>query len=291
MRLLGAGGEVRAVLQIVHGISEYVERYGAFAAFLNDNGVLVVGEDHMGHGKSVEAEGCLGCFYGGWTAAVDDSYALMERTMAEHPDVPYILLGHSMGSFLARTLLHRYPNSGIAGAVLSGTGWQPQALLAAGSAAAGIMICAHGEEAPSPLLDRLMFGGYNRGYGTVRTAFDWLTGDPTVVDAYIKDPLCGFPASAGLVRDLMTGLKMNQSRKNLEKMKKDLPVLFIAGGQDPVGAWGKGVRKTAAAFLQAGMQRLETRIYEGGRHEILNEINKQEVYGDVLNWMQREILR
>lgn len=283
-------GEIRAVVQVIHGISEYVERYADVAAYLNSKGILVVGEDHMGHGKSVEGDLPPVYFYGGWTSAVDDSYALLKKTMAEHPSVPYILLGHSMGSFMTRTLLYRYRDSGIAGAAICGTGWQPNALLAAGRAATAVIIKKQGETAPSTALDRLMFGAYNRGYGEVRTAFDWLNRDTAAVDAYIKDPMCGATASAGLVRDMLMGLKMNQDPQNLRNMNMDVPVYFLAGNQDPVGDWGKGVLRTAEAFLKAGVHRVETRLYEGGRHEILNELNKQEVYEDLYHWIQREVL-
>ena len=283
-------GEPKAILQVVHGISEYVERYGDFAAYLNHRGILVVGEDHMGHGKSVEGELAPVYFYGGWTNAVDDTYALLKKTRKENPGVPYIILGHSMGSFMTRTLLYRHRDSGIAGAAICGTGWQPPALLRAGKLAAGAIIKKQGETAPSTALDRLMFGAYNRGYGQVRTAFDWLNRDTAAVDAYIQDPMCGATASVGLVRDMLTGLGMNQDPKNLRNMDPDIPVYFLAGSEDPVGSWGKGVLRTAQEFLKAGVHRVETHLYPGGRHEILNEINKEEVYEDLYKWIQREVL-
>ena len=283
-------GRIRAVVQVIHGISEYVERYGELAAWLNARGILVVGEDHMGHGKSTEGKLPTAYFYGGWESAVDDSYALLKKTKGEHPDVPYILLGHSMGSFMTRTLLYRYPDSGIDGVAICGTGWQPEPVLAAGKAATAAIIQKHGETAPSTFLDKLMFGAYNRGYGEVRTAFDWLNRDKAAVDAYIADELCGATASAGLVRDMLHGIGMNQNPRNLKKMNKDLPVYFLAGDQDPVGSWGKGVLKTAQAFLKAGVRRVEIRLYPGGRHEILNEICKEQVFGDLYDWIQREVL-
>lgn len=281
-------GKPRAIVQVVHGISEYVERYGEFAAYLNGKGIAVVGEDHMGHGKSSELP--PGYFYGGWESAVDDCYTLMKKTMEENPGVPYVILGHSMGSFLTRTFLYRHRDSGIAGAALSGTGWQSPALLTAGTAAAKLMIRRQGETPPCKLLDKLMFGAYNRGYGQVRTAYDWLNRDEKAVDRYIQDPLCGGIASAGLVRDMLKGIRMNQDPQNLKAMNPDVPIYFMAGDQDPVGAWGKGVLRTAEEFLKAGVHRVETHLYPGGRHEILNEINRQEVYEDFCGWLEREIL-
>lgn len=280
--------EIRAVMQIVHGIAEHVERYAGFAEFLNSLGVLVVAEDHMGHGKSVQ-DGKLGCFQGGWFAAVEDSYQLMQDTMAAYPGVPYVLFGHSMGSFMARTILCSHPDSGISAAVICGTGWQPAAALPAAIKLVEGVCKKNGEQTPSPVLENLMFGTYNKRVEHPRTKCDWLTRDTKVVDAYMADPLCGFTPAAGLVRDMLKGISYIENPANLSAMDKDLPVLFIAGGDDPVGAYGKGVHKAAQAFEQAGMKTVTTRIYPLGRHEILNEINKEDVYQDVAKWLKGKI--
>lgn len=280
--------EIRAVMQIVHGIAEHVERYAGFAEFLNSLGVLVVAEDHMGHGKSVQ-DGKLGCFQGGWFAAVEDSYRLMQDTMAAYPGVPYVLFGHSMGSFMARTILCSHPDSGISAAVICGTGWQPAAALPAAIKLVEGVCKKNGEQTPSPVLENLMFGTYNKRVEHPRTKCDWLTRDTKVVDAYMADPLCGFTPAAGLVRDMLKGISYIENPANLSAMDKDLPVLFIAGGDDPVGAYGKGVHKAAQAFEQAGMKTVTTRIYPLGRHEILNEINKEDVYQDVAKWLKGKI--
>ncbi len=279
----------KAVVQIVHGIAEYAGRYDAFARFLNAKGIAVVAEDHMGHGKSVGSDLPLGYFYGGWLAAVADSYSLMKKTMAEYPGIPYILFGHSMGSFLSRTLLYTYPESGIRGVILCGTGWQSRLVLGAGLGVCRLFCKAGEESKPSPKLEKLMFGAYNKGISPVRTNYDWLNRDEEAVQAYLADPLCGFAPSAGLARDMLTGISMNQNHENLSKMKKALPVLFIAGDADPVGSWGTGVRRTANAFCAAGMQDVRIRLYPGGRHEILNEINKTEVYQDILTWILEKV--
>lgn len=281
-------GQPRAVVQIVHGIAEFAARYDDFARYLNRLGYLVVADDHMGHGKSI-LHSTQGYFTGGWFAAVADSFQLLEMTRKEFPDLPYVLLGHSMGSFMARTILCKYPDSGITAAILSGTGWQPRQGLPVMHALCKAECRRIGEKAPSKTLDKLIFGGYNRRVEHPKTKFDWLTRDQNVVDTYIAHPSCGFVASAGLMRDLMEGLMYIESEENLAAMDKKLPVLFIAGGDDPVGSYGKGVRRTAEEFKKAGMEQVDTKIYPLCRHEILNEINRREVYEDVSQWMEKQI--
>lgn len=282
-------GEVKAVLQIVHGIAEFVERYEDFANYLNRLGILVVAEDHMGHGQSINNGGLQGYFHGGWFAAVADTYKLLEDTMREFPQVPYILFGHSMGSFMARTILCKYPDSGINAAIICGTGWQPAFALPALAKVIDAVAKKNGEEKPNETLQNLVFGSYNKKVEHPRTPFDWLSRDKAQVDAYIAHPLCGFTASAGLLRDMMLGIAYIERKDSLSAMKKDLPVFFIAGGDDPVGSYGKGVRQAADAFKKAGMTDVSVRLYPLGRHEILNEINKEEVYEDVAQWIASKI--
>ena len=282
-------GEPKAIVQLVHGIAEHVERYDDFARFLTAQGILVVAEDHMGHGGSV-GDGVKGYFQGGWFAAVDDTCKLMRLTMAENPGVPYVLFGHSMGSFMARTILAKYPDSGIAAAIICGTGWQPTFAMPAMVALMNLVCKVSGEEKPNEKLDKLIFGGYNSRIPNARTAKDWLTRDEEIVDAYVADPLCGFVASSGLLRDMMVGIRYIQQPKNLANMKKSLPVLFIAGEEDPVGAYGKGVRQAHAAFQKAGMDQADIKLYPECRHEILNELNRQEVYEDILHWIEGAII-
>ena len=282
-------GEVKAIVQFVHGIAEYVERYDDFAGFLNSKGILVVAEDHMGHGKSICDVTPMGCFSGGWRAAVGDAYRLLKNTMEEFSGVPYILFGHSMGSFMARTILARYPDSGIAGAIICGSAWMPGGVIGAGKAVASLICKTKGEQNPSKLLQSMMFGSYNNKIEHPRTASDWLTRDQKIVDDYVADPLCGFIPSAGLVRDMMDGLQYVQDPRNLDAMKKDLPVFFIAGGDDPVGGYGAGVQQAAEKFKKAGMEKVDIKLYPLCRHEIHNEINNREVYYDVLNWIEKII--
>ena len=282
-------GEVKAVLQIIHGIAEFVERYEDFANYLNKQGILVVAEDHMGHGQSINNGGIQGYFHGGWFAAVADSYKLLEDTKQEFPQVPYILFGHSMGSFMARTILCKYPDSGIDAAIICGTGWQPAFALPALAKVIDTIARKNGEEKPNETLQNMVFGSYNKKVEHPRTEFDWLSRDKAQVDAYIAHPLCGFTASAGLLRDMMLGIAYIERSDSLNAMKKDLPVFFIAGGDDPVGSYGKGVHQAADAFKKAGMTDVSVRLYPLGRHEILNEINKEEVYEDVTRWIASKI--
>lgn len=284
-------GEPKAVLQIVHGIAEFVERYDEFARYLTGLGYVVVAEDHMGHGQSINGGGIRGYFHGGWFAAVEDTYRLLQDTKAQYPNIPYVLFGHSMGSFMARTILCRYPDSGISAAIICGTGWQPAFALPA-LCKTMELVCSRGDETkPNQTLQNLVFGSYNRKVEHPRTPYDWLSRDADIVDAYIAHPLCGFTASAGLLRDLVQGIHFVEQPNHLAAMRKNLPVFFIAGGDDPVGNYGKGVQKTAEAFRKAGLTDVSVRIYPLCRHEILNEINRQEIFEDISQWLDAKITR
>ena len=282
-------GAPKAVVQIIHGIAEFAERYDDFADYLTSLGFLVVAEDHMGHGQSINGGGIRGYFHGGWFTAVEDSVQLLRDTQAEFPDIPYILFGHSMGSFMARTILCKYPEEKLDAAIICGTGWQPTFALPALLKVVEGICKKTGETNPSGQLQGMVFGSYNKKVERPRTPYDWLTRDAKIVDAYIEHPLCGFTASCGLLRDMMQGIYFIQQPKNLANMRRYLPVFFIAGGDDPVGAYGKGVRQAAQAFQKSGMINVTTRIYPLCRHEILNEINKQEIYEDVAQWIEKNV--
>lgn len=277
-------GKPRAILQIIHGIAEHSERYDHFAKWLSGHGILVAAEDHMGHGKSIGAGDVKGYFTGGWHAAVSDARQLQMTLQEQYPDVPIFMLGHSMGSFMARTILYAYPDSGIRGAMISGTGWQPTAVLKAGLAFCAAEAKRLGEKNTSAVLDQIVFGGYNKKFAPNRTACDWLTTVDEVVDRYVADPLCGFQATIGLTRDMMKGIDQIQKKANLAKMDKNLPVWFFSGDEDPVGDMSKGVLKAVEAFQKAGMEEVYVTIYPG-RHEMLNEAVRDEVYEDILDWM------
>ena len=283
-------GQPKAVVQIIHGIAEYGARYDHFARFLASQGILVTVQDHMGHGGSICDETPRAVIQGGWFDMVEDTYQLFRDTHKEYPDVPYFFFGHSMGSFVLRTILAKYPDSGIAGAVICGTGWMGKPIMVGGLAVASAVCKIKGAAHPSPLLKSVMFGGYNSRIENARTENDWLSTDPKVVDTYNADPNCGFMASAGLVRAMLTGLLYIHKPENLAAMDQKLPVYFIAGGEDPVGNYGKGVELAAAEFVKAGMERVDCRIYPGGRHEILNECNKEEVYLDTYEWIKSVLM-
>ncbi|MDR1132140.1 MAG: lysophospholipase [Oscillospiraceae bacterium] len=275
------------IVQISHGVSEHISRYDEFARFLASHGFVVAGGDHLGHGKSVSDPEKQGFFgeHGGWELVVGDMRKLYERLREQYFSLPVFLFGHSMGSFLARTYIIRY-HDGPDGVILCGTGQQSKLLLKTGLAAANSVIKKHGASHKSPLINGLSFRGYNSRCKPNRTEFDWLTRDTAVVDSYIEDPDCGFAASAGLFRDMLTGIKYISSPKNLGRMNKELPIYFISGDDDPVGEYGKGVLRAYNGFLKAGLADVTLKLYHGARHELLNELNRDEVYADVVTWLQ-----
>ncbi len=278
-------GEVKAVVQIVHGIAEYVERYDDFAVFLNRHGIVVVAGDHMGHGKSIEHGGTKGFFDGGWRAAVNDTVQLLKTTREEFCDKPYFLFGHSMGSFISRTILCWYPDLGLTGCILCGTAWMPDGAVMMGYLTAKSVCTAIGERNPDEHLQSMMFSGYNQRVEHQKTDFDWLTRDAAIVKEYIANPMSGFTVSCGLLRDMSVGMMYNQRMENLEKMNQDLPILFVSGGDDPVGNYGKGVSLTAEKFRSVGMKDVTSKVFPLCRHEILNELNRNEVYDYIYRWL------
>ena len=275
----------RAVVQLVHGVAEHVGRYDEFGRFLAEHGIAVVGDDHMGHGKSVGSGDLPGFFPSGWDGAVEDEYRLMTEVRRELPHTPYVLLGHSMGSFLTRTFLYTHPDADLSGVILSGTGWISPVVLAA-----GLRLCERerrrvGENQVSEQLQHIVFENYNRAFRPNRTDRDWTCSDPAVVDASLADPYCSYWPTVGLAADMLGGIRRNQKAENLAAMDHDLPVLFFSGEQDPVGGMGRGVRRTVRAFEKAGMKQVTCRLYADRRHEMLLEVNREEVYADVLRWL------
>ena len=285
-RMCTPDAEPKAIVQIIHGIAEYIDRYDDFMTFLAKNGFIAVGTDHLGHGKSIEKEDQRGFFAyeNGWDYAVRDEEVLRLAMRENYPELPIIVFGHSMGSFLARTLIIRYPEAYNA-AVISGTGNQGAALVNGGLFMGNLITGLMGAHHYSKLLNNLAFGSYNKIYENPKTDYDWLSRDEANVQKYIDDPLCGFIPSCSLFRDMMTGVKFITNKKNLTKMNKNMPVYFMSGSMDPVGECGKGVEKAYNNFIEAGMNDVSIKLYPEGRHEMLNEINKKEVYSDVLAWL------
>ena len=273
------------MVQLIHGIAEHIARYDDFAKFLTAHGYVVAADDHMGHGGSI-GSGVKGYFRGGWLSAVEDEKRLHDEMQKQYPELPYYFLGHSMGSFLLRTYLYTYPDAADK-AVISGTGWEDPMKVRL-----GLLVCRMeekrvGETNVSPLVTKLMFGSYNRAFEPVTSPNAWICSDEAVVAAYDADPYCGFDATVGLARDLLTGVRMNEQTENLEKMNKQLPVLFVSGCKDPVGNMAKGVLRCIDAFKRSGMKDITIKLYPEGRHEMLNERNKAEVYQDILDWLER----
>ena len=280
----------RAVVQIAHGIAEHIDRYRPFMEFLADNGFVVAGNDHLGHGKSIRVPDEQGFFAekDGWWRVVDDMDKLHDIMSNEYPELPYVLFGHSMGSFLTRTYLIKHPDK-YDGVILSGTGHQSPALVLGGNAAASVMAKLSGAMGDGAKLDSLAFGTYLNKIENPRTKFDWLSRDTEQVDKYIADPLCGFVGKIGLYRDMMQGIKFITDKKNIAQMNKEKPVYFMSGDGDPVGDYGKGVERAYKAFCDAGLHDVFMRLYPGGRHEMLNETNKEQVYQDILSWLNEKI--
>ena len=282
-------GQPRAVVQIVHGVAEYVGRYDHVARFLTERGFLVCGEDHLGHGKTVD-DGKYGYFgpRGGWDLVARDIRRLRELQGEKYPGGPYVMLGHSMGSFLTRTYLIRWPGT-VDGAVLSGTGQEPAPLVALGKALAGGLCLLRGGDSVSPLVNAMSLGAYNKKFAPNRTGADWISRDEAVVDAYLKDPLCTFMPTVAMFRDMMGGLQYIADRNNLARMDKETPVYFLSGDRDPVGAMGKGVEKVVRMFRKAGCRDVSVKLYPEGRHEMFNELNRDEVMADLLAWLESKL--
>lgn len=282
--------EPRAIVQIAHGIAEHVDRYSEFMEYLAAQGYLVVANDHLGHGKSVRPGEPLGFFAdsNGWDYVVADMVKLHDRTAAEHPGLPYVMFGHSMGSFLTRTYIIKHPDKYDA-VILSGTGHQTKPLVFGGYTAAAASVKLYGPRKIGDKLNDLAFGTYTKGIENPRTPFDWLTRVDSEVDKYIADPLCGFVATVSLFRDMMGGIKFITSAQNIKSMSKTQPVYFMSGDRDPVGDYGKGVERAYNAFCKAGLYDVMMRLYPGGRHEMLNEENKEQVYKDIAAWIEDKV--
>lgn len=280
-------GEIRAILQISHGMVEFVERYEDFAVYLAERGIMVVGNDHLGHGESIRSKEDYGYFAkeNGNCVLVRDLHRLRKMIQEDHPKVPYFLLGHSMGSFLARQYLCCY-GKGLAGAVIMGTGWQAPGVLKLGMALCKGMAKMKGWRYRSRLIDRMAFGGYNRGIRKPRTEKDWLTKDEKIVDAYLADERSGFCFTLNAYYNMFLGMYKLTNENYLSRMPKKLPVLFVAGGDDPVGSCGKGVMKVYNQFKKLDMKNVKCRLYPGDRHEILNETDREKVYTDISTWIE-----
>lgn len=281
----------RAILQIVHGMAEYAERYEPFAKFLTEQGFLVVGHDHLGHGASVCSAEDYGYFAekNGNQTLLKDIHKLRKQTQKKYPGIPYFILGHSMGSFLVRQYLCIYAE-GLAGAVIMGTGYQPWILTKFGMGLCKVRAWQRGWRYRSNLIDSMACGAYAR-YFKSETGNEWLSRNQENVMRYTRDEHCGFQFTLNGYYNLFYSINCLSYRSYLEKMPKDLPILFVSGEQDPVGQFGKGVKKVYKTFLKLGIQDASCKLYPEDRHEILNEIDADVVMKDISEWLEKKLDR
>lgn len=281
-----APSEPRAVVHIVHGMAEHAARYAETAAALNAAGLEVYAHDHRGHGRSVKEPGDEGFFAedDGWNLAVADVHRLSQHLAGEHPGLPLILLAHSMGSFMAQQLLTEHGDT-WAGVALSGSNGPVGPLGTMGRFIARIERRRLGKRGRSKLIHNLSFGAYNKAFKPARTEFDWLSRDEAIVDAYVADPLCGFVCTTQFWFDMLGGLTRLHAAERLARIPKGLPIYLLAGALDPVSNATKGLDKLLGLYAKQGLERVTHRFYPEGRHEILNETNREEVRTDLLAWI------
>lgn len=277
------------ILQLIHGMAEYIARYEEVAVYFAEKGFIVVGDDHLGHGDTAKEYGDYGffCKNDPVTVLVRDEHRLKKIVQKEHEGLPYFILGHSMGSLILRNYLCRY-GSGIDGAIVCGTAHYGRLALFAGKLLTGILKLAGKEKNKSACLDEVMFGSFNKRTEK-RTAFDWICSDERVVDSYMNDPACGFLFTVNGFGTLVELVKKLNKKSYLSKMPKKLPVLFISGNEDPVGNYGKSVQDVYDTFLHLDLTKVQIKLYNDARHELLNEKQKMQVYEDVSNWLFKVI--
>lgn len=284
-------GEIKAVLQICHGMIEYVDRYDEFAQFLSEQGIYVVGNDHLGHGKSVQSKLEYGYFqkeYGN-ACLLADMHMLRTKTAKKYPDVPYFMLGHSMGSILLRQYIQMYGN-GLAGAILIGVvAERPIPVLNFGKVLCKGIAVVKGDHYRSKLVEDMVIGAFNKKFKHPKTRADWVTSDDEKLQEYINDPLCSFHFTVNAYGNMLEGMTRMEKKENVFMIPKHLPILMSAGVEDPAGKCGKGVRKVYEKYKESGIRDVTLQLYAGDRHELLNETDRDQVYQDILAWMENRI--
>ena len=282
-------GEPKAILQIAHGMQEHIDRYEDFARYLAEHaGMLVLGNDHLGHGHSVSTPDDLGYFGPSPSnLVVGDMQRLRTLTQKKYPGVPYFMLGHSMGSFMLRKYL-ALNGQGLAGAIVMGTGFTPEPTTKAGLRVIDILSRAKGDRFESNLLPKLAFGKDYQPYDMTGNEPErsWLSHNVDNVKAYYADPLCGFPFTLNGYKGLMEAVLFSCKQENVNAIPAELPVLLISGELDPVGGASKGVRIVHEMMKKAGIRDLELKLYPQMLHEILNEPDHQVVYDDIKGWLE-----
>lgn len=273
-----------AIILLFHGLGEYAARYDRFARVCASRGFAVVAHDHRGHGDSC-SQVELGHFADehGWYKVISDCLAVRERAVELFPGTPVALLGHSMGSYIAQSFVIQHPDS-VDALVLSASSFSSRVQLFAGRLLARIECWRLGRRGRSKLLDRMSFGEFNRRFAPNRTEFDWLSRDEAEVDKYVTDPLCGSPSSCGLWLDLTSAVDGISTLDALRRVPESLAVCIFGGEADPVGGQ-RGLTRLARAYRKSGHENVSLKIYAGGRHEMLNEVNRDEVTDDILGWI------
>ncbi|WP_077624861.1 alpha/beta fold hydrolase [Sediminibacillus massiliensis] len=285
-----ASDDILAVVQISHGMVEHSDRYDAFASFLADKGIAVYANDHRGHGLTGKKQGTMGLFapQSGFETAAEDLHQITKYIKEQHTETPIFLLGHSMGSFLARRYIQNH-SSFLDGIILSGTGSHPGPVTIPAKWIALREAARKGISEPSPLLNKLTFGSFNKHTGSKETGFEWLTRDKEQIRTYVDDPMTGFTPTASFFYDLFSGFDLIDRSEYIDNISKSLPFLFITGTKDPVGKETKGVFKVMDRYYKHGLTNIIARFYEEGRHEMLNETNKEEVYEDIHQWIKHTL--
>ena len=284
-------GDVKAVLQITHGMVEHIGRYQEFCIWMAEHGIAVIGHDHLGHGKSVASAEEFGYFgaENGIANVIKDIRRVTMYAKKQYSDKKLVLLGHSMGSFLTRKYLSVYKD-GPDGFILMGTGAPPVPFVSVGHLLAGSIRRMKGERYRSPLLYNLSLGNYNAKFKPVKTSYDWLTRDLELARNFGEDEKCQFIFTATAYQDFF-GLIIDVSKsEKLGRVRTDAPILLISGDKDPVGEDGKGVQKVYERLHMAGVAKLEMMLYEEARHEILHELNRSEVFEDLHEWIMEYII-
>lgn len=285
-------GTVRGVVQLVHGMQEYIGRYEEFAAYLTEKGYAVIGHDHLGHGGSVRGKRQMGYFCKEHPSdvLVADMYQVTALARRKYPDKPFVIFGHSMGSYLLRKYLTRYSDA-VDGAIICGTGSVPNAACSAGMACCALLSVFRGWHYRSSFVKKLTFGKSYAKFCMDGTRPDdsWLCGNTACVEAYYRDPLCTFDFTLNGFYGLFSTVRYDNQMAYIRQIRKNLPVLFISGAQDPVGDAGAGVKKAYRQYKRAGLRDVKIKLYEGDRHEIINENDRTVVYGDIWNWMKRHV--
>ena len=279
-----------AVLQIAHGMVEFIDRYDDFAKYLCSKGFVVTGNDHLGHGGSINSQDDWGYFAkeNGNEALLNDLHELTKITKEEYKDIPYFFLGHSMGSFYARQYIGEFGDE-LDAAIIMGTGHEPLLTVKAGMMVCRVIALFKGWRHRSEFVNNMAFGAYNKKFEPVRTRADWLTKDEAVVDWYINEPRCSFLFTLNGYYNMFKGISRLHDKQLLNNIPKDLPILFVSGKDDPVGSFGEGVKAAYESVLNAGVKDVGMKLYPEDRHEILNETDKQVVYEDLYDWLEAKI--